>query len=191
MYIKPSSEIPLRRGQGVNYKIVAILANGTPVEIEDSNASWAKISTEQGKEGWLLKRYLTDEKPLNFMVEKLNTENRALKDQIAQLKEENASQVDTNKKLNEAIADKNAELSEILGSDVNAPEGFNLQEELKQSQKMLVTLQQQLASITAEKEKLATKRNILWFVVGAATLIVGFILGRLKNSPKKKKSLLY
>ncbi len=47
-YVKPSAEIPLRRGMASDYKIIAILQNGTQVSILEDKDPWVKVVTPKG-----------------------------------------------------------------------------------------------------------------------------------------------
>ena len=79
-YIVPSSEIAIRTGQGTGYKIIAIVRDGTAVELLEENDSYAKVRLVDGKEGWIIKRFLSEEPPLQERVASLQEENKQLKE---------------------------------------------------------------------------------------------------------------
>lgn len=57
---KTTDALNLRTGPGTNYSIVLTLAKGATVTVTDnSNATWAKVKTSSGKEGYCSKQYLT------------------------------------------------------------------------------------------------------------------------------------
>lgn len=57
---KTTDSLNLRTGPGTNYSKVLTLAKGTTVTVTDnSNATWAKVKTSSGKEGYCSKQYLT------------------------------------------------------------------------------------------------------------------------------------
>ena len=74
LWVKPSSEITMRRGQGTDFKIVSVIRDGTPVEPLEQQDDWTQIRTENGKQGWVLTRYLSDKPPLGQQVELLESE---------------------------------------------------------------------------------------------------------------------
>ena len=194
-YIKPSAEFPLRRGQGTDYRILAIVPDGTAVTINEEVDSWAKVTTEDGKEGWILKRYLSEEKPLTEVVESLQQENNQLKEEISQVKNQN-----------EEFADFNTALKNTLDETKNNLESTSIQYEklkndtsdvlaikngLDQSKQTIARLQQELGVITAENTRLKASQNIKWFLAGGGTLIFGCIIGLMSSRSKKRKSSLY
>jgi SH3 domain protein len=194
-YIKPTAEIPLRRGQGSDYKILAIVPDGTAVTIVEEEESWARVTTRDGKEGWILKRYLTQDQPLDQLVESLKKENQALKDKIAEVQAKNEevsafndalhNTLETNKKQLTTTTDKYEKLVKDT-SDVIA-----LRNNLNQTAQTATKLQQELGEITAENKRLKASQNIKWFLAGGGTLIFGCIAGMLLSRSKKRKSSLY
>ncbi len=195
LFIKPTSEVPLRRGQGADYKILAILTDGTPVQLIEQNESWTKISTEDGQEGWVLKRYLTEEKPLTEAMKALREENQALIKQLETIKERGDSLAEEKEILEKTLGQKISEIG-LLTEKHNtllkdASDTINLQAQVKRDKKLLLTLQQQLSSTTAAKEKLEQKENLQWYLAGGATLMIGIFIGFLSRGSKKKKPSLY
>ena len=115
LYIKPSAEIPLRRGQGTDYRILAIVADGTAVTVSEENESWAKVTTTEGKEGWILKRYLSKDKPLQIVVDTLQQENASLSAKFALLQAKNSELKEFNSALQNTLDNNNKELESTTG----------------------------------------------------------------------------
>ena len=194
-YIKPSAEIPLRRGQGTDYRILAIVPDGTAVTITEETDSWAKVTTEEGKEGWILKRYLTRDIPLGTVVESLKKTNSSLTEEMTLLQTKNKELEEFNTALQNTLNMNKKELLETTDkyqklmadtSDVVA-----ITSTLEQSKQTIAKLQQDLGSISAENKRLSASRNIKWFLAGGGTLILGFLFGLVMSKSKKRKSSLY
>ncbi len=194
-YIKPSSEIPLRRGQGTDYKILAIVPNDTELNIIEDNAPWAKIRTLDGKEGWILKRYLTQEKPLKLLVDTLRSKNTALMENQATTKKENDKLVVLNKKLQQELDGCLANLVDTRQQYQTLTEEtsdvIRIKDNLAQSRQTTTRLQQELASVSEENGQLKGRQNIKWFLAGGGTLIFGCLVGILLSKSRKKRSSLY
>lgn len=194
-YIKPSSEIPLRRGQGTDYRILAILPDGEAVTILEEGDSWAKVITQEKKEGWILKRYLTLDPPLQELVDKLQQENGALKEEIADLLAKNEEYSTFNGALKNSLEKNKTELASLTDSyqrlkndtaDVQA-----IKTSLDQNRQTVTKLQQELGSVTAENKRLKASQNIKWFLAGGGTLIFGCIVGMISAKSRKRKPSLY
>lgn len=62
-YISDETAITLRENKGMNAPVAALLKSGTKVELieEDSASGYSKVRVAQGREGWVLARYLSTE----------------------------------------------------------------------------------------------------------------------------------
>ncbi len=194
-YIKPSSEIPLRRGQGTDYKILAVLPDGTAVTLIEENDPWAKVSTPEGTEGWVLKRYLTQDMPLHDLVETLQQKNDTLKEELSDLQQKNEELARQQKTLEEELDKNNKELAETKKNYTSLREDtanvISIKEELIQTQETNESLQQELKKVSTSYEQLKSGQNVQWFLAGGGTLIFGCIVGMLFSRSKKRRSSLY
>lgn len=195
LYIKPSAEIPLRRGQGTDYRIVAIVPDGTPVTLVEKTGTWAKIQTEEGKEGWILQRYLTADTPLKERVESLQKENDALAAKFTLLEAKNNELQELNTALQATLDNNKVELESTTGKYEqlmkDTADVIAIKNNLSQSKKAITRLQQDLGNISAENKRLKASQNIRWFLAGGGTLIFGCIVGLISAKSRKRKSSLY
>lgn len=195
-YIKPTAEIPLRRGQGTDYKILAIVSDGLAVNIVEEDETWAKINTENGEEGWILKRYLTRDIPLDKVVTALRTENNALKEKVNSVEQQNTELQRLKTALEETLANNKSELAsttEKYRSLVEDNENvITMKNELSESRQTVTSLQQKIGAVVAENERLKASQTIKWFLAGGGTLVFGCVVGLLSaKASKKRKSSLY
>ena len=60
-YVSDELEITMRSGQGVKFGIRKMLTSGAKLEVlETDPAGYSKVRTEQGVDGWVLSRYLSN-----------------------------------------------------------------------------------------------------------------------------------
>lgn len=64
MYVNSSNGLNLREGPGTSYKTVANIPNGSRVDLISTQGDWVKVQYE-GKEGYVSRQYLTENKPRN------------------------------------------------------------------------------------------------------------------------------
>ena len=195
-YIKPTAEIPLRRGQGTDYKILAIVSDGVAVSIVEEDDTWAKITTENGEEGWILKRYLTQDVPLDKVVTALRAENGKLKERVGEIQQQNAELQRLKTALEETLANNKTELASTTEKYRNLVEDnenvITMKKDLVESRQTVTSLQQKIGAVVAENERLKASQRIKWFLAGGGTLIFGCIVGLLSaKASKKRKSSLY
>jgi SH3 domain protein len=62
-YISDETAITLREDKGMNAPVAALLKSGTRVQLlqEDAVSGYSKVRVAQGREGWVLARYLSNE----------------------------------------------------------------------------------------------------------------------------------
>lgn len=194
-YVKPSAEIPVRRGQGNEFKIVAVLPAGAEVTIIEDEDPWVRVTTKSGRDGWMLKRFLGQEKPLHEVVETLREENASLKEKQAAMTSQNVeigSQSDQlQKELKGCIADLTETQSRYQTLEHDTADVMLIKNNLVQSEQTISTLQQQLRAVSDENERLKGTQNIKWFLAGGGTLVFGWIAGIMSSRSKKRKSSLY
>jgi SH3 domain protein len=194
LYVKPSSEITLRRGQGTDFKIMAVVRDGTAVELLSEENDWAQVRLPEGKEGWVLRRYLSEMPPLG--------------EQLAQLEQEKAALTRTSEalqqRLDETLAEKDridreyqlclAEHSDISDKYLTLQEDtadvIQTKENLKQAQTQLVDLQAQLSAVRQKNEGLAKSQTLKWFLAGGGVLFLGWVIGLFSGRSRKKRSSL-
>lgn len=195
-YVKPSSEIPLRRGQGTDYKILAIMPNGTEVTIVEENEPWVKVVTKDDKEGWVLKRYLSLEKPLHEVVATLKKKNADLEETKASITAEKDELTNRNSKLEQDLNNCTADLTEVREQyqtlTQDTADVMLIKKNLTSSREAITKLQTELSAVSKENVQLKSSQDIKWFLTGGGTLIFGCIAGMIfSRSSRKKKSSLY
>jgi SH3 domain protein len=194
-YIKPSAEIPLRRGQGTEFKIDAILPYGAEITVLEEDDSWVRIMTQNGTEGWILKRYISQEKPLEQLVDTLREENVSLKERWDTVTGENKEMGSRNEQLQQEFDSCVAALSETRDEfqalQEETADVIRIKNELTASQELIAALRQELSSISGENDTLKDNQSIKWFLAGGGTLIFGCIVGIASSRSRKRKSSLY
>lgn len=194
LYVKPSAEIPVRRGQGTSYKIVSIVKNGDSVELLGEENSYARVRLKNNKEGWIVRRFLSKEPPLENVVEALKEENNSIKEQ-AEYTAQNLVEVSTAlQQTKEQLKTLTAE-NDQLKSDYKELQADTADVvEIKKSQQAATEankeLQEQLANLVEENEELKSNETKQWFLMGGGVLLLGILLGKLPGPSRKRKPSL-
>ncbi len=63
MYIGDIVKITVRTGPGTEHKIITMVQSGQQVEVLQPDIHWSEVRLKNGKQGWVLNRFLTSEKP--------------------------------------------------------------------------------------------------------------------------------
>ena len=182
-YVSDTLEITMRSGKGTKFGITRMLRSGTPVEVlaVDTKSGYTQIRTKSGKEGWVLSRFLmngraarerlaTSEKKLAEM----ELENRKLTTTMATLTEEKSGLETNLQELEGQSRGVNQELSEIKRT---ASSALAIDSENKDLKGRMVSLERQLQTVQQENEALKDRTARDWFMVGAAVILLGIIVG--------------
>ena len=102
MYVTDRLYLSLRKGPDSGQPSLALLTSDTKVDVLETEGNWAHVKLEDGKTGWVMKKYLVKEVPKSLIIEqlqeqiekkslipeRLQDENAALKKEIDGLKSE-------------------------------------------------------------------------------------------------------
>lgn len=193
-YVKPSSEIPIRRGQGTKYKIVAVLANGSAVELIEEQQDWALVSLESGKRGWILKRYLSNTPPLDRQVELLKEEKQVLQEKKGQAEAKFEELVTVNTEIEEDLTVCLSELGttkdRYQSLQADTVDVVQTKKNLETAQQTIEGLNQELSDLQIENAVLKKNETVKWFLAGSGVLLIGWIIGRFTGRSRKRKPSL-
>jgi SH3 domain protein len=193
-YVKPISEVAIRRGQGTEYKIIAIVKEGTMVEQLEEVEGYANVRLVDGREGWILTRFLSSAPPITEVLASLQAENE-------QAKNNEMTAVQKLEEVSSQLAHSQAELETIIGErDQIKTDYLKLQEDTAnavQTNKDLIKLskenkllQESFSHIQEENSGLKSDKTINWFLAGGGVLLAGVFLGRISAASRKRKSSL-
>ena len=193
-YIKPSSEIAVRRGQGVDFKIVAMIKDGASVELLEENESHARVRLGNDKEGWMLKRFLSDTPPLTEVVVSLRAEKEELErkeSELSQNIEELSSTLsETRTELDATLNERNQIWADFQTLQRETADVVQINKEFLETKKNNEQLVQELASTKKDSERLKKNSAIKWFLAGGGVLLLGMLLGRTMAGKSRRRGSL-
>ena len=196
LYVSDTTlEANLRSGTSQENRIIGMLKPGTQVTIVLEEDGWAKVTLEDGRTGWILKRYLSERPPWRLTAEKLATENEQLRTQLAKIKSENQALVrknnDLQKETNVQQDDLQAvrrEYEELKNSSTNY---LNLKMAYENLQNEARKTKVKLDQLEKVYRKLKISTSIRWFLSGAGVLFLGWIVGSSMARLRRRRSTDY
>jgi len=205
LYVKPSSEITMRRGQGTDFKVIAVIKNGTPVELLSSVDDWAKVQLESGKQGWVLRRFLSPDPPLGEQVQQLQREKEVLsqtaqslkrradalvseRDEIEARLTDEKDQVE--KQLNDCVIELTTINDKFLRLQEDTADVIQTKNDLEQAQAQVVDLETQLNLVKEDNRRLRKTETLKWFLAGGGVFFGGWLIGMISRRSRKKRSSL-
>ena len=186
-YVSPTAEVPLRIAPDSKRKILAILSDGAKVELIRKEGDWANVRTSSGKEGWILKRYLSPDPPLKDQLKAMKEENARLKDQLKQL---TANASDTTRELDRCITERDEISAKYENLRQDAANAINTKKLLERTTRELNETKQKNALLKSQLEDTRNNQRLKWFLAGGGVLLTGWILGVLFRKRERRRSSL-
>ena len=120
MYVNDQLSITLRTGKGTHRKIIAIIKSDQRVEALEKGEEWTLVRLPNGKEGWVLSRYLTSSIPNSIKLGSLQLKYDDLAQQAKSLALEIDKIKSDNKKLSISLAEKEKALNNLKNESRNS-----------------------------------------------------------------------
>jgi SH3 domain protein len=194
MYVTDLIKLTLRSGPSTEYKILAVVESGEQVEILQPGEEWSLARLADGKEGYVLTRYLTPEPTHNVLLEQLQEKHKVLTQQAAALLEENTQLKAENKNLKSTL-DSTQQTFQKLDKDykelkAGSAEFLTLKANYKQASEKLAEQTKRAEKLDEELSHVELNQYIKWFLAGSGVLLVGFIIGFSARKQRRRPSLL-
>jgi SH3 domain protein len=194
MYVSDILKLTLRTGPSIENKIIAVIESGQKMEVIKFGDEWSQVQLPDGKEGWVLSRYLTPDETKGIKLERMETMHKNLMLQAAELLEKN----------NRLKTENNRLSSELEASQKQLTQTQTDFEALKAEDAEFLTLKanynrtaSQLAEQTAKAKQLEKQLSSLvmntyikWFLAGSGVLIIGFLIGFSTKRQRRRPTLV-
>jgi SH3 domain protein len=193
-YVTDRTIVELRRGPSTEYLILRNLEAGERVEVleENEEQGYSRVRVaDQGTEGWILTRFLITEP---IARERLAAAERSLataRERVTALEAQNQELgrdlATVRTQLEEAQTNHGTasrELADIRTASANV---VQLREDHARTQQRLVQREREVEQLTADNARLAGRNSQNWFVVGAAVLLAGIVIGLVAPTLRRKK----
>ena len=116
----------VRTGSGFERRIIAMLPPGTQVTLIREEGGWAEVALEDGRRGWLLKRYLSDRPAWRVTAQKLAAENQRLQQQVSSLSQNHKNLLQEKIKLEADLGDESQKVKELQKTNDTMKTSYNL-----------------------------------------------------------------
>jgi SH3 domain protein len=193
-YISDTVKVTMRTGPGNDRKIISLLSIGTKVEVVQPGDEWTLVRLANGKEGWVINRFLTDKLPSDIELNTLKSKYEALRASASEMQEKNSLLKAENEKLTTEFAESRNKLQKTSNDyealKTESKEFLELQSKFNAASSKLAEQTKKAEKFEDELTKLLWNQNIKWFLSGAGVLILGFIIGFSAKRQRRRSSLM-
>jgi SH3 domain protein len=184
-YVTDEQEFTIRFGKSTSHRIVQLVSSGTRLEVlaVDDRAGYTRVRTPEGKEGWILTRFLMDEPGAREQLETYREKvahidqiEATLKQRIAELERQQSSMAT---RLKEVTAERDSVTRELAELKQTAANALALSKDNKKLNYRVAVLQEEKRALAQQNARLEDSTERQWFVRGAGVVGAGILIGLL------------
>ncbi len=182
-WVSDEFEITLRSGPSTSNAIQLMVGSGMELEVleRDAETGYSRVRTPGGTEGWVLTRYLMQERSAREQLQRLtnqltnsNSRGTTLDSQLTAIQGEydaSTRRIATLEREKAAVEQELASIKRIAANVLGVNEqNTSLMNQLSAAQIRVDTLDQ-------ENRQLSSQTVRYWFMAGALVLLVGILVG--------------
>ena len=182
-WVTDQFEITLRSGPSTNNQILLMVDSGTQLEVlaRDSETGYSQVRTQGGTEGWVLTRYLMNERSAREQLESLTSQltnaasrGSSLDSQLEAIRGEYDAANSRIETLEREKSEIEQELAEIKRTAANV---LAINEQNRTLTEQLTAAQIRADTLEQENRALSGQTTRYWFLAGALVLFAGMLLG--------------
>lgn len=183
VWVSDQFEVTLRTGPSTANAIERMLPSGTELEVleRDAETGYARVRTSTGTEGWVLSRYLMQERSAREQLQRLtsqltnaNERGSSLTSQLAAINREMDAAKRRTAELEREKAAVEQELAELKRTAANV---LSIDSDNRQLRQQLADAEIRADTLEQQNRELSSQTTRYWFLTGALVLMVGMILG--------------
>jgi SH3 domain protein len=193
-YVTDRTIVELRRGPSTEYLILRSLEAGERVEVLEQNEEqgYSRVRVaDQGTEGWILTRFLSAEPIARERLAVAERNLASARERVAGLEGQNEQLTrdlaTTRTELEQVRANHGTASRELADIRTAAANVVDIRDQNTRLQQRLVQRDQEVEQLTADNARLAGRNNQNWFVVGAAVLLAGIVIGLIAPSLRRRR----
>jgi len=193
-YVKPSDEAVVRTGQGTQYKIVSVVKEGDKVELLEEDDGYALVKLENGAQGWIVRRYLHRDPPLDMVVAQLREE----KDELLKKDQESSRTIEeistllstTRTDLDMLVAERDKIAADYQKLQRDTADVIKIKNDMQKTAEENRKLAEKITVLETENTSMKKDRTINWFLAGGGVLFFGILLGKMPGPSRRRKPSL-
>ena len=182
-WVTDQFEITLRSGPSTNNQILLMVDSGAELEVlaRDSETGYTQVRSQGGTEGWVLTRYLMNERSAREQLQALTSQltnatsrGSSLDSQLQAIRGEYDTANSRIETLEREKSEVEQELAELKRTAANV---LAINEQNKTLTEQLTAAQIRADTLEQENRALSGQTTRYWFMAGALVLFAGMLLG--------------
>lgn len=190
-YISDTLVVTLRSNTTNDHQVLERLSSNAPVTFLAEQGNFYRVRTPNGTEGFILKQYLTAERPKALMIEQLQAKIATLEADYSQLqaryteRQQGNEDVMPNTDLVLQLEEKRSNLKQITEQYENLRESsadvLTLYENNQLLEEQNQSLTREVLVLREENSSFHRSNMIQWFLAGAGVFLGGWLIGKVSR----------
>ena len=182
-WVSDEFEITLRSGPSTSNAIQLMVSSGMELEVleRDAQSGYSRVRTPGGTEGWVLTRYLMDERSAREQLQRLtsqltsaNSRESSLDSQLTSIQ---GDYDESNRRIETLEREKAAIEQELAAIKRTAANVLGVNEQNIALMNQLAAAQIRADTLDQENRQLRSQTMRYWFMAGALVLLIGILVG--------------
>lgn len=190
-YISDTLVVTLRSNTTNDHQVLERLSSNAPVTFLAEQGNFYRVRTPNGTEGFILKQYVTAERPKALMIEQLQAKIATLEADYSQLqaryteRQQGNEDVMPNTDLVLQLEEKRSNLKQITEQYENLRESsadvLTLYENNQLLEEQNQSLTREVLVLREENSSFHRSNMIQWFLAGAGVFLGGWLIGKVSR----------
>lgn len=182
-WVSDEFEITLRSGPSTSNAIQLMVSSGMQLEVleRDAESGYSRVRTPGGTEGWVLTRFLMDERSARERLQRLTSQLTSANSRSTTLDRELTGirgEVDaSNRRIASLEREKAAIEQELAAIKRTAANVLGVNEQNTVLMNQLAAEQIRADTLDQENRQLSSQSTRYWFLAGALVILVGILVG--------------
>ena len=192
-YVTDHTQVELRRGPSTEYRILRYLEAGDRVEVLEQNEAqgFSRIKVDENTEGWIPTASLIAEPIARDRLAVAERNLATARERVATLEgqklELERDLAATRSELERSQANHGTVSRELADLRTAAANVVEIRDNNTSLQQRLGLREREVEQLTADNARLTARNNQNWFVVGAAVLLAGIVVGLVAPTLRRKR----
>jgi SH3 domain protein len=193
-YVTDDLTITLRTGPAKDRKIIATPKSGAPLQVINAGDEYTEVQTRDGKQGFVLTRFLTSQVPADIRLAQLEQEHAAIVKRYETLRDKAATLNTESKGLSGDLSTTQKSLEKVTAEyealKRDSQEFLKLKAKYDKAVKDAAEARARADKVDKELSQLYSSQLNTGLLYGGGLIVVGFITGFILKRPKRKSPLL-
>jgi len=181
MFVSDRLEVFVLAGSSPKYRAIDKVKADQEVEVIKYEGDYVLVKTPRGKEGWMLKRNLTNETPKAIVIDNYRNKLKMLKERGSGSEKKMLELIDSERTLEKIKKSQEKKIKSLEKSyqelKADSANFLRFKRKQKELEKEMEANSQKLSSTISENKELKSQAKIKWFIAGASAILIGFIIG--------------